>query len=544
MSVHAIMLKPQTMSGTGKLMRGLVFAGILAVSGLVAGFSPLLGGVLCLLALAVFIFTAFKPYQGRNLLLLLYAHGVVGLVSMGIALSSPAVRQLVVGHTRAILSFEEGVALLLVAGIIGFVAAVVIVTIPFALIVAAAAAVVSKWHVGNDQTFASAFFHTLYTILSVLHFVVVAEDGEIKGHQDGKERLEKFGGPGWLNVYPQQMVALHIQGKITRVVGAGTVMLKRGEKVKAILPLSPKGGVSTMENVLTRDRIALNVSVLHAARIEPAGDTKARLQKEAAAAEANLSQLISENASATAIEAAEQSVEAARQKLQALEHDPIIGDELFQVYESTARLAALRAPDPYNAVKFAILNNLKDAIMSEYSEDLFKIEDDNGDLETKINRRKIKEIEDMVTKKSMGFGMGKGAKLLIVDVADITFPPEIKEKIEQQVKTLIEEKIQETEARIAESKAKANMIAARAKAQAAIMAGKGEGEARAALFREILRELKRERLPQEQIANAMLGLISATTSVKEMKDLFKSSSFLHRRYPELMADQSNGGMVE
>ncbi|MCB0211770.1 MAG: hypothetical protein KDJ52_20695, partial [Anaerolineae bacterium] len=543
-SVHAIMLKPQTMSGAGKLMRGLVFAGILAVSGLVAAFSPLTGTILCLFALAVFIFTGFKPYQGRNLLLLLYAHCVVGLVVMGMAMSNPAIRQFFVGHSNTTLSFEEGLALLLGSGIIGVVAAIVVVTIPFALVVAAAAAVVSKWHVGNDQTFTSAFFHTLYTILSVLHFVVVAEDGELKGHQDGKERLEKFGGPGWLNVYPQQVVALHIQGKITRVVGAGTVMLKRGERVKAILPLSPKGGVATMENVLTRDRIALNVSVLHAARIEPAGDTQVRLQKEAVAAEANLSQLISENASSTAVEAAQQSVEAARQKLQALKNDPVVGDELFQVYESIARLAALRAPDPYNAVKFAILNNLKDAIMSEFSEDLFKIEEDNGDLDAKINRRKIKEIEDLVTKKSMAFGMGKGTKLLIVDIADITFPPEIKDKIEQQVKTLIEEKIQETEARIAESKAKANMIAARAKAQAAIMAGKGEGEARAALFREILRELKRERLPQEQIASAMLGLISATTSVKEMKDLFKSSSFLHRRYPELMAEQGNGSMVE
>ncbi|MCB0163017.1 MAG: hypothetical protein KDI79_02250 [Anaerolineae bacterium] len=544
MSVHSIMLRPQTMTGTSKVLRGLLFVGIVVGSGLAAAFSDLAGVIFFLSASLIFIFTGFKPYQGRNLLLLLYAHLVVGLIFFGMAAANPAVRQFAAGSSSGTLTWEQGLTLIITAAVIGIVAAIMLVTIPFGVVVAAAAAVISKWHVGPDRSFASAFIHTLCTLLAVIHFVVVVEDGEVKGHQDGKERLEKFGGPGWMTVYPQQAVALHIQGKITRVVGAGTVMLKRGEKIMAVLPLSPKGNVQAIENVLTRDRIALNVSVLHAARLEPAADTKTRLQQELSSAEAQLRSLTLDGAPTTAIDGARQTVEAARQKLQALENDKIIGDELFQIYESTARLAALRGPDPYNAVKFAVINNLKDAIMAEYSEDLFKIKDDNGDLDAKINQRKIKEIEDLVTRKSMGFGMGKGAKLLIVDIAEITFPPELKEKIEQQVKTLIEEQIQETEARIAESKAKANIIAAKAKAQAAIMAGKGEGEARAALFREILRELKRERLPQEQIASAMLGLISATTSVKEMKDLFKSSSFLHRRYPELMADNGNGHVVE
>lgn len=540
MSVHTIMLRPQTMKGTSKVLRVLVFMGIVVASGLAATFNGLIGAILFLTASLIFIYAGFKPYQGRNLLLLLYAHVVVGLIFFGMALANPAVRQFAVGTNPGTLTLEQGVSLIFAAAVIGLVAAVILVTIPFCLIVAAAAAVVSKWHVGPDRSSMSAFTHTLCTILAIIHSVVVVEDGEIKGHQDGKERLEKFGGPGWLTVYPQQAVALHIQGKITRVVGAGTVMLKRGEKIMAILPLNPKGNVQAIANVLTRDRIALNVSVLHAARLEPAADTKTRLQHELSSTEAQLRNLTLEGMPTAAIDAAQQAVELARQKLQALETDKIIGDELFQIYESTARVAALRGPDPYNAVKFAVINNLKDAIMAEYSEDLFKIREDNGDLEAKINQRKIKEIEDLVTRKSTAFGLGKGAKLLIVDIAEITFPPELKEKIEQQVKTLIEAQIQETEARIAESKAKANIIAAKAKAQAAIMAGKGEGEARAALFREILRELKRERLPQEQIASAMLGLISATTSVKEMKDLFKSSSFLHRRYPELMAENGNG----
>ncbi len=541
MSVHPIMIRPHTMTGVGKITRLAVFLGIGLGSGLITMLSYATGNVIFFLSLLIFILLGFKRYQGRNLLLLLYAHLLVAVATVNIASSMPAVRQLVVGSGAGV-SSQDQLSVFSLAVLLGVVASILLVTVPFLLTAATAAAIVAKWHVGEDEAFKSAFIHTIYSLLAVIHSVVVVEAGELQGSAENIERLEQFGGPCWLTVHSGQVVVLHIQGRITRAVGLGTVMVQRGEKIKAVLPLGPEGNVQEIENVLTRDRIPLKVKVLHAARLEPAADTQARLEGVVVAAQAKLHQLTRHGGTVEQIEAARQALEAARRELLALDGDKLVGDEIFQIYESTAKLAALRGPKPYEAVKFAIVNNTKDAFMAEYAEDLFKIHaGDGADLDSRIDQRKIKEIEDMVTKKSLAFGLGKGAKLLIVDIADIVFPDELKDKIEQEVKTQIEERIKETEVRIAESKARADMTLARAKAQASILEGKSEGEARAALFREILRELKREQLPQEQIAGAMLNLIAATTSVKEVKDLFKSATVLGRRFSDLTPEQLTNG---
>ena len=67
------------------------------------------------------------------------------------------------------------------------------------------------------------------------------------------KRLETFGGPGWLTVYPGHVVVLHQWGKITRVVEPGPTMLERYEKIKAVLSLESRWERSNiLDNVLTR----------------------------------------------------------------------------------------------------------------------------------------------------------------------------------------------------------------------------------------------------------------------------------------------------
>ena len=203
---------------------------------------------------------------------------------------------------------------------------------------------------------------------------------------------------------------------------------------------------------MTRDRISLELIVLHATKLESPEDTRSRLQEDA-----------------------EQGSEEAKQQLQELEdNDEIIGDGYEFCYESTAKLAAMKTPASiWGAVKFPVVNNTKDAFMSEYSEDLFSISEVDGDLAARVNERKIKEIEGYVAAKSKGVGVEKGVRLLVVDIQEVHFPGKVKDKIEEEIKTQMQERIQRTKAQIAEFDAQASIIKARAKAQARILEGQG-----------------------------------------------------------------------
>lgn len=356
-------------------------------------------------------------------------------------------------------------------------------------------------------------------------FSLIIENKEIKGTEEDKKCLKFFGGPGKLIIYAGQVVVLQRHGIITRAVGPGKVRLWKDEKIKAILPLTPQGGVQQIENVMTRDGIPVELMVLHAVRLESASDTKERLQKAVAEAKTKLRSVQSNSPTPEELTKAQKDVRDAEQKLKDLEQDTIIGDDYDQVYESIAKLVGMRAPrDIWGGVQFAIAGNVKDAIMAEYTEDLLSIAEDTNDLESRIYQRKIKEIEDYVKDKSTTSALGKGLKLLTVDIIEIHFPPDLMMAFEEEVKARVEERIAKTLARVEESGAKAKIIQARAKAQARILEGKGEGKAQAALFREILTALRDEAvLKEEEIADALLRLISSTTSVEELESFFEAT---------------------
>lgn len=538
MSTQFVRLKPQTMTGRGTFIRLGIFAVILAISGLVASVNYVIGSVFFFLATLALIGWGFKKHQGRNLFLLGYLHLLAAFLIIHLIYLTPALREFVTGTSTGMLTLGDALLILLIS----VVGAILTVGIPFTLVIAAASVVVSKWHTGpHYRAFFYAFVHTLFSVLGIGHFMVVVDGGgKLKGNEDDIERLENFGGPGWLVVHIGQVVVLQRQGLITRAVGAGSWMLGRQEQIKAILPLLPAGAVNPLSNVLTRDRIPLEVKVLHAAQIEPAEDTLARFQQAVTDAEKAFNQLKTTGAAPEEIKTAEETLNSAKKELAELEKEEKVGDDYNKIYKRTAILAARRATDVWGSVKFPLASTVKDAIMAVDAEDLFKIEGQGADLAAKINERKIAELEKYMTEKTKGSALGKGVKLLVVDLNEITFPDEIKKKIEKEVNTLIEERIEETNARIAESKAKATVIAARAKAQARIIDGQGEGEARAALFRELLRELKRDgALKPEQISNATLGLISAMTSAKEMEGLVRTSA-LYPRIPIRHGEEING----
>lgn len=539
MSTNSLRLKPQIMSPLGTLVRAAIFLTIILVSVLVGALNYLAGNVVFFVVSFPLIFFGFKSAQGRNLLLLVYFHLLALISVINIAVVAPPLRRFVTTNFPTI---NADLGVILSSIVIGLTATFFAVTIPFFLFMALVTIYVLNWHRGEGVSFFEAFTHIVRTVLGIGSFSVVIEGQEMRGDEGDIRRLKIFGGPGWLIIYPGQVVVLHKHGKMTRAVGAGSVFLKREEKVKAILPLDTNGGIQEVEGVLTRDRIPLQMKILHVVQLEPASETRARLEQVVTEAESNLESIkADQNVSAEDKEAAGQAVKEAKKQLNALENDQIIGDDFDQCYESVAKTAATRVPKIWDALKNPIANNMKDVIMSVYSEELFTIGGDVDKLEAKINERKIAEIEKIVFNKSKGAKVKGGVVLRLIDINQVKFPEELQAKINEEVETQIDERIHQTKVRIEESKAKSTLIGARAKAQAKTLAGRSEGEARAAEFRELLRELKREKsLKDDEVAQAVLKLISTTTTLKELENLYKITLGSRERSPISSPEDANG----
>lgn len=523
MSTHYTHSKPRTLTGGGSFLRLILFFLILVLSVLVMTVNYWIGVGILFLSIFVFIVLSFKHYQKRNLFLLIYFHILAAFLIINLILALPDLREAVTGTSSTTLTVGDGLIILLI-GIIG---SLVLVGLPFLLIIAAAAVVISKWHTGPGyRAFSSAFIHTLYGVLGFGYFMISVVDNELKGSDEDKERLTNFGGPGWLVIHIGHVVVLQRQGAITRVVGAGSVMLGRQEQIKAILPLLPQGKPpDPISNVLTRDRIPLTIKVGHAAALESTSDTDARLEQAVKDAQAKLAELTHLPDTDPEKEKATKDLDKANQQVKEFENAETIGDEFNKCYKKIAILAGRRAPDVWKSAKGSIEDTIRDAIMTVEAEDLFKITGEDTDLKARIDKRKIAELETHTKQATEGSAAGKGIKLLGVNIIEVTFPEEVRKKIEEEVNKLIEERIEATNARIAESKAKANIVTARARSQARILEGQGEGEAQAALFRQILRELKREEvLSEDDIAKALLALITSNVSVKELQKFFKATA--------------------
>ncbi|HMR65999.1 MAG TPA: hypothetical protein PKE64_18475, partial [Anaerolineae bacterium] len=319
----------------------------------------------------------------------------------------------------------------------------------------------------------------------------------------------------------------------------------------AILPLGGKSNSQELENVLTKDKIALRLKVAHGAQIEPADDTKKRLDEAVNTATLELREARRSNteneteATRQSMEKATQALEKAKKSRSELENDRLIGDDSGHCYENILRKIAMGSPNIWEAFKGSVGSNLRDVILTETFEKLFELKGDHEEVDPRIDKRKIKEIEDSIKKNAQKPKLNDGLILKFVDITEVTFTEDLRRKINEEVEIQIDERIQQTKARIEEFKAKGRIVEARAKAQARILEGQGEGEARAALFREILRELKREgSLKQDEINTATLKLISATTSIKEMEDLFKLSTALYQRGGIGEGERSNGTRKE
>lgn len=497
-----------TFSFSTRILIGLgALVVIFIISGLLLSVNYWWGVNFLFISLLFLTGLSLYEHEARNLIVLvilsLYVAVLVGSLAQNLLLTTPGINPT---------AQSSELAAFLTATLVGLLAAVGMVIVPFLILVTIATIGILQWHKKDEQiSFWKAYRYLLVNVLGIFHFSVIVEGSEKKGTAEDLDRLDRFGGPGWLTVYPGQVVVLHEWGGITRVIGRGSTMLKRNEKIKMIVPLGGKGGTQDID-VLTRDRVPLEVTVLHVVQVEPAADTEKRLEG------------------------------------QLKEDDLKVGDDYDQCYTSIAKLVSMKASDVWGSMKGAVAGNIRDVFMTCNFDDLFKVSEGGSDLAGNINGRKIAEIEQYVMEKVKGSGPGKGVVLRAVDIAKIGFPKDITDKINAEITALMDARIKETEAKATETEAhylanarvvqakseetaagyqaKAKLELARAEADSERLLGSSRAGARAEYYRHILEVLREQ--PPEVISAVLQNLASSTALEDKLKHMLElTTHYVH-----------------
>lgn len=527
-----------------RLVHLVIFAGISALSLLAAAIDLWAGVGFFFLALFVFAVFRFRSSAHLNWVVLGYVFLLlwVGATNFYRFWLSPNPPDRPVNIFRAMLTNNTARVdweVVFTAAGFGF----LIASAFFLLLLLLAAAVAAAGTYREEGvTFGEQFSHLLTSLLGRRRFLVEIDGGEIKGEELDKHFLEKLGGPGRLIIYPGQLVVLRKHGQVTRVVGAGKTNLRYQEKIKAIVPIAGKANVQEIEHVQTRDGIPLTVKVAHGARLETVGETDERLREVWMQLERDertlrtLKRRVKQLTPVQDVKSLEEvliSMEATSSSNQndidllkeyltandKVHQDRALIKQLRQVVQSEKigegagahyfGIASKAPADPFEATKGLVESNLRDAFMAHDFDDLFKVEGEGEEVQSQIDSRKIGEIETYIRDKVRATRQGEGFIINFVDVASVQFPEMVQEKLNEELAMQVESRAKVSAARLDEEaatyEAKAMVIRARARAQQMMLEGRGEGEARAAIFREFLRELKRENTLQgDQWADAVI----------------------------------------
>jgi regulator of protease activity HflC (stomatin/prohibitin superfamily) len=241
-------------------------------------------------------------------------------------------------------------------------------------------------------------------------WLVVGGGREIKTREGGM--LSKLGGPGRIIIEPGNAVVLQKSGKITRVVGAGVVFTNRHEHIRQIFDLRNKFDSQTLNNVMTRDQIPLDVGIGIGYRIlrEPAL-TKAQIKNERAKAYSD------QNA------------------------DDIVVDTLgmFPVKVGTLHKAIFNNTEHSweGLAKGAPTVQLRDHFQSYRLEQLFELLP-TGDEPPHPNQRLISRIEQDILATLNGFASNNGISFTTIDIREIRLPQKMMDALMLELKSIKE----------------------------------------------------------------------------------------------------------
>ncbi|MEJ2554808.1 MAG: hypothetical protein P8186_00970 [Anaerolineae bacterium] len=445
----------------------------------------------------------------------------------------------------------EGIFWSIVMGVIG---ALLVTGLPLLTVSYASAVYVLALHEVDGVNRWDALRYVLTLILGINLPFMVIENGQALVTREAA-KINIIGGPGELIIKQGNVVVLERGGKISRVVNAGIVKLKRKEMIRNIFVLGPQSKSDEIKHVLTKDRIPLTITLAMKVQIEPAAEVEKRPESRIAP-----------------------DGEALTRKLD---------DGLYQVYEGTIRKAALMSQSTSFAQRYVEKceketcrdveettwqkvagslpqSELRDHIMSHRFDELFELVDSapGEKPEIRVDKRKIYEIEQAILAQIRPTKIKVlGVLVRGVDIGKIEFPPEAEHLLlnrwgapwaqqiglieaETKAQGELQARILKTqgdleaktltaqnELSIADLKAQAILINARAEAQKQMMEGRSKAQARATFFRFIVEALQVDGRPMEaELTQAVLQELARTfASVDDLETFMRVHGRLNQR---------------
>jgi regulator of protease activity HflC (stomatin/prohibitin superfamily) len=284
----------------------------------------------------------------------------------------------------------EGTQGILVARLLALVTALVVAAL-FTALFLVVTVVISSYYVlslqiSEDLQMWQVIRSFIALILDTNYDWMAVTDGA-KGNTREKGVLHKLGGPGRIIVDPGNAIALQRGGKITRIVGAGVVYIKRAEHIRQIFDLRNHFDVQTLEEVMTADRIPLDVDLGIGYRIVRETDPHA---------------------------------------------DGVISDshDMFPVKEETILKAIYNntAGTWKGLATGAPGVQVRDFFQSYKLEDLFVVED------AKPDRRTVSQIENQIKENLNSFAFNSGIEFTAIDIRSIKLPQKMMEAMMLEIK--------------------------------------------------------------------------------------------------------------
>ncbi|MCB0211773.1 MAG: SPFH domain-containing protein [Anaerolineae bacterium] len=317
---------------------------------------------------------------------------------------------------------------------------------------------------------------------------LLVEEGKVKDIKGkgvkGKGFPYKWLNQGKITIKAGNAIVTEKGAKITGIHGPGVVITSSGESIREVFDLRPQNVTHELKDVITHDKIPLKIVLGVGYRITPAANP-------------NLPNVLKEKN---------------------------LG--VYPVEKQTLQRAAFNsgAGGWKGFGENVAVGHLRDQIMAHRFDDIFVISDYDDDISIRVDERQIKKIENSIKNAINSFDdKNLGVIITSVDIKEIHFPEKIREKLTTELTTLVEERIKQTQAKYI-------VTEARARAQARILSGQGEAEARAAFFREVLQELKKEDAFDDiELVNSVLKQMSSTmVDIEELRTFVRSTGYMER----------------
>jgi len=277
--------------------------------------------------------------------------------------------------------------------------------------------------------------------------VLLIADGKVV-KEDPPGVLSRFGGPGQVVIRPGNAVVFERAGEVTRIVGPGVYQLKRFEVVKKIVDLRPQFTEVTAKDVLTRDRVPLNITLGISFRVETKEETDQR---------------------------------------EGLLNSPVIG-QVYRVYAEIVHRAVYNmpatAPGWEAAPPAAAVARLRDIVARYNFDEIFQFREAEEE-ELQQDPRTIRAIEEEILENLSGLREALGIHVSGVDIRQIGMPEDVREQVLEVWKTdwqsRIEVQLAESERRALVTRAlgERDALRARAEGERAALVVKGEAQAEA-----------------------------------------------------------------